>query len=168
MVHLLLQKYAKHCSKRQWPPRALTKKDAEAVIDSIVEDAKEILVRQLRNFYASAWEAYRSIPCAKENPATDDRIQALCSTIFEEVKQRVSCRFDYLLGWLKCWTMTVMESSISADPQPLPIGTGLYTIGLRPGGMVRRLSSEESTEGFEHLGLSHARNENGKRLFSWP
>jgi hypothetical protein len=79
----------------------------------------KILVRQLRNFYASAWEAYRNSPCAKENPATNDRIQALCSAIFEEVKQRVSCRINYLLGWLKCWTMTVMKSSTSADPQPL-------------------------------------------------
>lgn len=97
MVHSILKHYAKHSQQRQWPPRTLTKEDAEAVIDSTVDEAEGILVRHLCKFYVDAWEAYCSIPYAKENPATNDKIHALCSTVFEEVKQRVSRRITTYL-----------------------------------------------------------------------
>lgn len=112
MVHSHLKKYAKYSSERRWPPRTLNKKDAEGVIDSIVDDMRGILVRHLGDFYVKAWSVYSSIARAEEDPASDDMIHNMCLMVFEEMKQRV--RFQLLICFVDR-TVRAMIASIFVD-----------------------------------------------------
>lgn len=98
MAPRTLSKYARHSSKRRWPLPAISKEEAEAVIDSTLDAARGILIRHLCEFYVKVWDSYRSIPCGDDS-ASEENIRDVCSGIFEEVKQRVSYRICFHAGF---------------------------------------------------------------------
>lgn len=91
MVHHRFFKYSTSNSPLRKGPDPLTKEQAIRVVDSIIQGARAIFTRQLCLFYVESWKSYSGLSL-REDPASKGKIHAVCSRIFDEVKEFVSLR----------------------------------------------------------------------------